>query len=69
MINTILKGIVGVLTGCIILFIPNFVANTMTNSPYEGSFYSIFFVTKCIFMLLGLLMISYVICFLINKEK
>lgn len=67
--NNLLKGIVGILTGFIVLFIPNFVADSMINSPYEGAFYITFFIIKCIFILLGVLTIAYSICLFINKRN
>ncbi|MNO59070.1 hypothetical protein D3C76_496490 [compost metagenome] len=67
--NNLLKGIVGIIAGFIVLFIPNFVAGSMIDSPYEGAFYITFFIIKCIFILLGVLIISYGICFFINKRN
>ncbi|GIP53596.1 hypothetical protein J42TS3_26310 [Paenibacillus vini] len=66
--NKLLTCIVGILTGFFVLFIPNYVAETMYDSPYEGAFYITYFIIKCLFLLLGVSIISYGICFIINKR-
>lgn len=59
--------LIRIITGVIILNIPNYVANSLYDSPYVGDYLVTVFILKCVFLLLGIGFISYAICYFLNK--
>lgn len=67
MLKKSLVSIILIISGIFILLIPDIVSGGMINTSFEGTFYDVFFVVKCIFVLMSTLLISYSLISFINK--
>lgn len=67
MLKKSLVSVIMIITGIFILFIPGIVSGEMISSSFVGTFYDVYFVVKCIFILMGTLVISYSLISFVNK--
>lgn len=68
MLKKSLISIILIITGIFILLIPDIVSGGMINTSFVGTFYDVYFVMKCIFVLMSTLIISYSLISFVNKE-
>ncbi|ANS76992.1 hypothetical protein AWM70_22375 [Paenibacillus yonginensis] len=68
MLKKALACIVMVAAGIFMFFIPGIVGDEMNNSHYQGSFYDVYFIFRCLFLLFGTLTIFLSLVYFLNKK-